>query len=67
MEAKQNEINSLKDQLQKGQNALSDQAKQELIHNIDAKTKTFNRDMEEICARSWIRTSRKCCRILAGR
>jgi outer membrane protein len=50
MEAKQNEINSLKDQLQKGQNALSDQAKQELIRNIDAKTKVFNRDMEDMRA-----------------
>jgi outer membrane protein len=47
MEAKQNEINSLKDQLQKGQNALSDQAKQELIRNIDVKTKSFNRDLED--------------------
>lgn len=47
MEAKQNEINNLKDQLQKGQNALSDQAKQELVRNIDYKTKSFNRDMED--------------------
>jgi outer membrane protein len=50
MEAKQNEINSLKDQLQKGQNALSDQAKQELIRNIDVKTKSFNRDLEDLNA-----------------
>ncbi len=50
MEAKQNEINGLKDQLQKGQNALSDQAKQELVRNIDAKTKVFNRDMEDMRA-----------------
>jgi outer membrane protein len=50
MEAKQNEINNLKDQLQKGQNALSDAAKQELIRNIDAKTKVFNRDMEDMRA-----------------
>lgn len=50
MEAKQNEINSLKDQLQKGQNALSDQAKQELVRNIDVKTKSFNRDLEDLNA-----------------
>ena len=50
MEARQNEINSLKDQLQKGQNALSEQAKQELIRNIDAKTRSFNRDMEDMRA-----------------
>jgi outer membrane protein len=47
LEGKQNEINSLKDQLQKGQNALSDTAKNELVRNIDAKTKSFNRDMED--------------------
>jgi outer membrane protein len=47
LEAKQNEINSLKDQLQKGSNALSETAKQEIVRNIDAKTKSFNRDMED--------------------
>jgi outer membrane protein len=50
MEAKQNEINNLKDQLQKGQNALSDQAKQELARNIDYKTKSFKRDVEDLQA-----------------
>lgn len=47
IESKQNEINSLKDQLQKGQNALSDTAKNDLIRTIDAKTKSLNRDMED--------------------
>ncbi len=47
LEAKQNEINSLKDQLQKGSNALSETAKQEIVRNIDTKTKSFNRDMED--------------------
>ena len=47
LEAKQNEINALKDQLQKGSNALSETAKQEIVRNIDTKTKSFNRDMED--------------------
>ncbi|MGI8746231.1 MAG: OmpH family outer membrane protein [Bryobacteraceae bacterium] len=47
LEGKQNEINGLKDQLQKGSNALSEAAKQEIVRNIDAKTKSFNRDMED--------------------
>src|SRR5271165_721851 len=47
IDGKQSEINNLKDQLQKGQNALSDTAKQELIRNIDVKTKSLNRDMED--------------------
>lgn len=47
LEAKQNEINGLKDQLQKGSNALSEAAKQEIVRNIDSKTKSFNRDMED--------------------
>ncbi len=47
IEAKQNEINQLKDQLQKGQNALSDTAKNELIRNIDYKQKSLTRDTED--------------------
>lgn len=47
IEAKQQEINGLKDQLQKGQNALSDSAKNDLIRSIDVKTKSLNRDMED--------------------
>src|SRR5437763_7248550 len=47
LESKQNEINSLKDQLQKGANALSETAKAEIVRNIDTKTKSFNRDMED--------------------
>ena len=47
LESKQNEINALKDQLQKGSNALSETAKAEIVRNIDAKTKSFNRDMED--------------------
>ncbi|MBX5494806.1 MAG: OmpH family outer membrane protein [Bryobacteraceae bacterium] len=47
MEAKQAEINSLRDQLQKGQNTLSEEAKQKLVREIDSKTKAFNRAAED--------------------
>jgi outer membrane protein len=47
LETKQNEINTLKDQLQKGQNTLSETAKQDLFRNIDTKTKSLNRDVED--------------------
>jgi outer membrane protein len=47
LESKQTEINTLKDQLQKGANALSETAKAEIVRNIDTKTKSFNRDMED--------------------
>jgi len=47
VDAKQAEINSLKDQLQKGANTLSDSAKEELYRNIDEKTKRLNRTMED--------------------
>ncbi len=47
MEGRQNEINSLKDQLQKGQNTLSETAKNDLYRTIDQKTKTLNRDMQD--------------------
>jgi outer membrane protein len=48
IEGRQNEINSLKDQLQKGQNTLSDAAKNDLYRTIDQKTKSLNRDMQDI-------------------
>lgn len=47
LEMKQAEINSLKDQLQKGQNTLSEATKQELYRNIDTKTKSLNRDVQD--------------------
>jgi len=47
LEAKQNEVNQLKDQLQKGQNTLSEATKAELYKNIDNKTKILNRDVED--------------------
>ncbi|MGH9612907.1 MAG: OmpH family outer membrane protein [Bryobacteraceae bacterium] len=47
IQSKQSEVASLKDQLQKGENTLSEVAKQELVRNIDTKTKSLNRDMED--------------------
>ena len=47
LEGKQNEINSLKDQLQKGSNTLSEQAKQDLYHKIETRTTSLKRDVED--------------------
>jgi outer membrane protein len=47
VDARKAEIDSLRDQLQKGQNTLSDAAKNEIYKNIDQKTKSLNRDMED--------------------
>ena len=50
VDARQAEIAGLRDQLQKGQNTLSEAAKNELYKNIDQKTKALNRDMEDASA-----------------
>lgn len=50
VEGKQNEINSMKDQLQKGANTLSEAAKNDLYRTIDQKTKSLNREMEDMQA-----------------
>jgi outer membrane protein len=47
LELKQNEVNSLQDQLTKGQNTLSDAAKNELYKNIEIKKKVLQRDFED--------------------
>jgi Skp family chaperone for outer membrane proteins len=47
MERKRSEIQELQDKLSKGGNAMAQTAKDELARNIDAKTKTYNRDMED--------------------
>lgn len=47
MEAKQGEINAMRDQLQKGQNTMSEEAKNKLVRDIDQKTKSFNREAED--------------------
>jgi outer membrane protein len=47
LEQKQNEVNSLQDQFAKGQNTLSDSAKNEILKSIDAKKKVLQRDYED--------------------
>lgn len=47
LEKKQGELNALKDSLQKGGSAMSEAAKNELVRNIDVKTKAYNRDLED--------------------
>jgi len=47
LEGKQNEINTLQDQLNKGQNTMSDAAKSDLYKSIEAKKKTLQRQMED--------------------
>jgi outer membrane protein len=46
-EQKQNEVNALQDQLNKGQNTLSDAAKNELYKSIELKKKILQRDLED--------------------
>jgi len=47
LETKQNEVNALQDQVNKGQNTLSDAAKNELFKNIELKKKALQRDVED--------------------
>jgi outer membrane protein len=47
LEGQQNEIRKLQDSLNRGGNAMAEGAKRELMGNIDAKTKSFNRDLED--------------------
>ncbi len=47
LEAKQAELNDMKEKLQKGSLTLSDSAKDELTRGIDTKTKSYNRDIED--------------------
>ena len=47
LEQKQNEINGLQDQLNKGQNTLSDATKNEIYKNIEQKKKSLQRDVED--------------------
>lgn len=47
LERKQAEIRSLQESLNRGGNAMSEQAKAELVRNIDVKTKSFNRELED--------------------
>ena len=47
LEQKQNEINALQDQFNKGQNTLSDATKNDLYKNIELKKKNMQRDVED--------------------
>ncbi len=47
VDAKQAEINGMKEQLQKGQNTMSELAKQELVRKIDSEGKRLQREMED--------------------
>ena len=47
LEQKQNDINVLQDQLNKGSNTLSDARKNELYKSIEDKKKTLQRDVED--------------------
>jgi len=50
LEKKQNEIQSLRDQLGRGSNTMADEAKTKLQQEIDQKTKLWNRDQEDASA-----------------
>jgi outer membrane protein len=50
LEKKQAEIQALRDQLSRGSNTMSDDAKRTLTNDIDAKTKAWNRDTEDASA-----------------
>lgn len=47
LEQKQNEINGMQDQLNKGSNTLSESAKNDLYKNIEAKKKSLQREVED--------------------
>ena len=47
LDGKQGEIKDLQERLQRGGNTLSDSAKEDLTRNIDAKTKSYNREIED--------------------
>lgn len=47
IEKRQTEIQALRDQLSRGSNTMSDEAKQTLIREIDQKTRSFNRASED--------------------
>ena len=66
LEQKQNEINGLQDQLNKGSNTLSDTAKNDLYKNIEYKKKNLQREVED--AQADLEADQKsCCSNLARR
>jgi outer membrane protein len=47
LDQKAAEIRDLQDKVQRGGDKMPDAAKQDLLHSIEAKTKVYNRDMED--------------------
>src|SRR6266851_7473063 len=47
LDRRQSEIGQLQDQLNRGRNTLSEDARQKLVREIDQKTKSLNRDTED--------------------
>jgi outer membrane protein len=47
LEQKQNEVNALQDQLNKGSNTLSESAKSDIYKNIESKKKSLQREVED--------------------
>ena len=47
LDRRQAEVGQLQDQLNRGRNTLSDEARQNLVREIDQKTKALNRDTED--------------------
>ena len=47
LDGKQAEIKDLQERLQRGGNTLADSAKEDLTRNIDTKTKSYNRELED--------------------
>jgi outer membrane protein len=47
LDRRQSEISQLQDQLNRGRNTLSEEARQKLVRDIDQKTKSLNRDTED--------------------
>jgi outer membrane protein len=66
LEGKESLINSLKEQLQKGANTLSDVSKQNLYRDIDLKTKSLKRDAEDAEA-EWNQDQQKVLQQLGQR
>lgn len=66
MERKRSEIQELQDKLSKGGNAMAQAAKDDLARTIDAKTKSYNRDMEDAQAEAQ-QEERKMLEELSGK
>ena len=66
MERKRAEIQELQEKLSRGGNAMAQTAKEELQRSIDAKTKSFNRDTEDVQAEAQ-QEERKMLEELSGK